>query len=540
MVSRDILHQIGYKDSFNTMPENPGNTPGFLKLSNEILLIIFGLIDSNTEKKSEDNTIFNLRLTCWRFCSLCEDKITRRTASVDFSRPESLALFRQVLSNPRIATSISEVNVRLHFYHPWIAASFDNFVAAIYSEWKQRCQTWWGIDATTDGRVTYEHMIDQYLQNHHDEVIKEQCLSNDNDCNIQAWSENISRQAYTIYREKYNSQIASHSNNAFAEKLTETMTKLPNLRHIALHDGVLENNYTLGREIDLADEQDLSTQAGILIQIFSRPMLWEEARWIEPTERIWPGVPIHLLVDIPLALGTSESLIIDRLSIQVSAAPEYTALQLSDDCLDRLSAAIKSMDLFQFTFQPRCRSGCGPWTTDEEGDSNYVVRTADELATVKRYIGAFFAAGTINAADINFGEFWHSLGCGSMLNAQISGNAFNWPLNSDLWSVSLIETHVTDVELGVLAKALQPEGQLSLFAVYIHHGLWRDALDRLKEGLRNPHSVCIRHPAGGEVLSPGDGRIKSIFSPRNNKEDTEADRYVMGKSLQNPFEIYKE
>lgn len=315
---------------------------------------------------------------------------------------------------------------------------------------------------------------------------------------------------------------------------------LPNLRQVALHDGVLENNYDLGREIDSADEHDLSTQAGILIQIFSRPMLWEEARWIEPTEFIWPGVPIHLLVDIPLALGTSESLIIDRLCIHVSAAPEYTALQLSDDCLDRLSAAIKSMDLFQFTFQPRCRSGCGPWTTDEEGDSNYISRTADELTAIKRYISAFFAAGTINGADINFGEFWHSLGCGSMLNAQTSGTAFTWPFNSDLWSVSLIETDVTDVELGTLAKALQPEGQLSLFAVYIHHGLWEDALDRLREGLRNPHLVSIRHPAGGEILSLEDDQVKSIFSPRNNKEDTEADRYVMGKSLQNPFETFRE
>ncbi|KAI6762410.1 hypothetical protein HG530_008390 [Fusarium avenaceum] len=522
------------------MAEISGNTSWFLKLSNEILLIIFGLLDRETERKSEDKTIFSLRLTCWRFCSLCEDKIISRTASVDFSRPESLALFRQVLSNPRIATSISEVNVQLHFYHPWVAASFDNFVAAIYSEWKQRCQDWWGMDVMTDGRVTYEHMIDRYLQAHHDKVVKEQGPSNDNNCNAKAWSENISRQAYRIYRERYNSPTASHSNNAFAKKLTETIAMLPNLRQVTLHDGVLENNYDLGREIDSADEHDLSTQAGILIQIFSRPMLWEEARWIEPIECIWPGVPIHLLVDIPLALGTSESLIIDRLSIHVSAAPEYTALQLSDDCLDRLSAAIKSMDLFQFTFQPKCRSGCGPWTTDEEGDSNYISRTTDELNTIKRYIGAFFAAGTINAADINFGEFWHSLGCGSMLNAQIPGIAFNWPLNSDLWSVSLIETYVTGVELGVLAKALQPEGQLSLFAVYIHHGLWRDALDRLKEGLRNPHSVCIRHPAGGEILSLGDGRIKSIFSPRNNKEDTEADRYVMGKSLQNPFEIYKE
>lgn len=179
------------------MPEIPGNSPGLLKLSNEILLIIFSFISRNTDK-SEDKTIFNLRLTCWRFCLLCEDKITRRTASVDFSRPESLTLFRQVLSNPRIATSISEVNVRLHFYHPWIAASFDNFVAATYSEWKQRCQDWWGMDVMTDGRVTYEHMVDRYLKIHHDEVIKEHYPSNDNNCDAQAWSGNISRQAYKI------------------------------------------------------------------------------------------------------------------------------------------------------------------------------------------------------------------------------------------------------------------------------------------------------------------------------------------------------
>jgi hypothetical protein len=539
LASYDSARQIDYKEPFGTMPEIPGNMPGFLKLSNEILLIIFGLINSKTDK-SEDKTIFNLRLTCWRFCSLCGVKLTSRTASVDFSRPESLALFHQVLDNPRIAASIYEVNVRLHFYHPWIAASFDNFVTAICSEWKQRSQTWSGINATTGGRVTYEHMIDRYLQTHPDEVIKAQCPSNDNDCKIQAWSRNISHQAYKTYREKCNSQTSSHSNNAFAIKLTEIMAKLPNLRHIALHDGVLENNYALGREIDPADEQDISTQADILIQIFSRPMLWEEARWIEPTECIWHGVPIHLLVDIPLALGTSDSLIIDRLSVQVSAAPEYTALQLSDDCLKRLSAAIKRMDLFQFTFHPRCRSGCGPWTTNEEGDLNYALRTADELSVIKRYISAFFASGTINHADINFGEFWHSLGGGSMFDAQNLGIAFNWPLNSDLCSVSLTETYVTDIELGTLARALRPEGELSLFAVYIHQGLWGDALDRLRQGLRNPYSVCIRHPTGGEILSLKDDQVKSIFSPRDNKGDTKADQYVMGKSLQNPFETLRE
>ncbi|KAH6949118.1 hypothetical protein DER45DRAFT_495662 [Fusarium avenaceum] len=381
-------------------------------------------------------------------------------------------------------------------------------------------------------------MIDRYLQIPNNEAIEEQYPSNGDDYNIQAWSESVSRQAYKVYRENFNSQTESHSNNAFAEKLAETMAKLPNLRHIALHDGVLGNNYDLGREIESADEQDLSTQSDILIQVFPRPMLWEEARWIEPTEHIWPGVPIHLLVDIPLALGTSESLIIDHLSIHVSAAPEYTALQLSDDCLDRLSAAIKHMDLFQFTFQPRCRSGCGPWTTDEDGDLNYVLRTADELNIIKRYIGAFFAAGTINAADINFGEFWYSLGCGSMLNAEISGIAFDWPFNSELWSISLTETCVTDVELGMLAKALQPEGQLSLFAVYIHHGLWKDALDKLRAGLRNPSSVSIIYPAGGGIPRPTHNQVGLMLSPRHHKEDTEADRYVMGKSLQNPFETF--
>jgi hypothetical protein len=127
---------VVYKPFSTTMTALPENIPGFLSLSNEVLLAVFGLC-RNTEQKHLNDTISSLRLTCWRFCLLCSDYAICRCATLDFSRPESPKLFRQVVSNPRIAEGVCKVNVRLHFYHPWIAASLDNFISAILSEWEQ-------------------------------------------------------------------------------------------------------------------------------------------------------------------------------------------------------------------------------------------------------------------------------------------------------------------------------------------------------------------------------------------------------------------
>ncbi|KAF5562531.1 hypothetical protein FPHYL_5627 [Fusarium phyllophilum] len=341
--------------------------------------------------------------------------------------------------------------------------------------------------------------------------------------------------AYGKYKERHDSQMLSHGEGAFALVIAEILTRLPNIRHVLLHDGVHTNNYDLGRKFDPVDEHDSSAQADVLIQVLSRPMLWEEARWIQSNEFIWPGVPTRLLVDIPLALGAIDSLLIDQLSIHVSAAPDYTTMQLSRDERDRLSDAIKRLDPIQFCFQPRCRSGCGPWIRNEE--DNDTVRTASEMEVINEYLGAIFNAGCIAHADINLGEFWYSLGLKSMLAAPTSvGIGFTWPPGSDLRSIQLTEISVTTAELGALAAALNIESEVSLFMVHITVGLWRDALQILRDGLRNPQSVSIRHPIGGGVENFTQDQIESVFDSRHTEEGTKVECYVMGRMAENPLD----
>nr|RBQ87959.1 hypothetical protein FVER53263_20831 [Fusarium verticillioides] len=303
-----------------------------------------------------------------------------------------------------------------------------------------------------------------------------------------------------------------------------------------LRDGILTNNYDLGRKFDPVDEQDTLAQADVLMKVLSRPMLWEEARWIQPTEFIWPVVPTKLLVDIPLALGAADSLLIDQLSIHVSAAPDYMTLQLSREERDKLSDAIKRLDPIQFSFQPRCRSGCGPWVKSEE--DNDTVRTVSEMDVINEYLGAIFNAGCIAHADINLGEFWYSLGVESMLAAPTSvGIGFMWSPSSNLRSIHLTEISVTITEFGALAAALDIESEISLFMVHIRVGLWRDALQTLREGLRDPRSVSIRHPMGGEIRNLSHDQIESTFNSQYTEEGTKAECYAMGRTSDNPLNV---
>ncbi|KAF5694874.1 hypothetical protein FDENT_1003 [Fusarium denticulatum] len=392
------------------------------------------------------------------------------------------------------------------------------------------------IDINSGGQIPFECLIKRFANDiRTDDESTEPSITR-NKAGPTNWPDGILQRAYKKYKESYHSQMLLHDDGAFALVIAEVLTRLPNIRHVMLHDGVLTNNYDLGRIYDRVDEQDTSAQADILTQVLSRPMLWEEARWIQPSEFIWPGVPTRLLVDIPLALGAIDSLLIDQLSIHVSAAPDYTTLQLSRDEKVKLSDAIKRVDPIQFSFQPRCRSGCGPRVRNEE--DNNTVRTASEMEVINEYLGAIFNAGCIAHADINFGEFWYSLGLESMLAAPTSvGIGFTWPPGSALRSIQLTEISVTTTELGALAAALDIEAEISLFMVYIRVGLWRDALQALREGLRVPRSVSIRHPVGGEIQNLSGDQVESIFNSQYTEEGTKAECYAMGRTLDNPLAV---
>ncbi|KAF5676477.1 hypothetical protein FCIRC_7036 [Fusarium circinatum] len=513
----------------------PGGIPGLLKLSNEILLAVFEFCKS-TERKHQNDTISSLRVTCKRFCLLCGDYAVRRCGILDFSRPESVVLFRQVLDNPQIADGVREVNVRLHFYHPWIASSLDNFTAAILSEWGQRTRIFDAVDSKSGGQITFESLMQRFINDihmHNAESVERS--TSRNAANQTGYPSGILEHAYGRYKERYDSQMRFHGDGAFAVGIAEILARLPNIRHVMIHDGVLNNNYDLGRKFDPLDEQDTSAQANILIQVLSRPMLWEEARWIQPNEFIWPGVPTRLLVDIPLALGAVDTLLIDQLSIHVSSAPDYTIIRLSSDERDKLSDAIKGLDLIQLSFQPRCRSGCGPWIRNEE--DNDTARTATEMEVINEYLGVIFNAGCITSADINLGEFWYSLGLKSILDAPTSvGTGFTWSPGLDLHSIHLTEITTTTTELVALAATLGVGSEVSLFLVHIRVGLWRDALQTFREGLRDPRSVSIRHPIGGEIQDLTSDQVESIFNSRYTEDGTKAECYAMGRILDNPLD----
>ncbi|KAF5970359.1 hypothetical protein FCOIX_10451 [Fusarium coicis] len=513
----------------------PEGMPFFLNLSNEILLTLFRLCKT-AERKQRNDTISQLRLTCQRFCQLCSDYAVRPCGTLDFSRPESVRLCRQVLGNPRIAEGIREVNVRLHFYHPWIATSLDNFTAAVWSEWVQRTQMFDDIiEIDSGGQSTFECLIQRFandIQIHNEST--EPSITRNKAAQAN-WTNGILQRAFERYKESYDSQMLLHGGGAFEIEIAEMLTRLPNIRHVMIHDGVLTNNYDLGHKFDPVDELDTAAQADILIQVLTRPMLWEEARWIRPNEFIWPGVPTRLLVDVPLALAAVDSLLIDQLSINVSAAPDYMTLQLSRDEKDKLSDAIKRLDPIQFSFQPRCRSGCGPWISN--ADDNDTVRTASEIGVINEYLGAVFNAGCITHADINLGEFWYSLGLKSILDAPTSvGIGFTWPTGFDLHSIHLTEITITTTELGALAAALGVRSEISLFLVHIRAGFWRDALYILRNGLRDSRSVAIRHPIGGEIQNLSGDQVESIFNSQYTYEGTKAECYAMGRILNNPLD----
>jgi hypothetical protein len=392
------------------------------------------------------------------------------------------------------------------------------------------------IEIDSGGQITFECLIQRFandIQIHNEST--EPSITRNKAAQTN-WTNGILQRAFERYKESYYSQMLLHGGGAFEIGIAELLARLPNIRHVMIHDGVLTNNYDLGHKFDPVDELDTAAQADILIQVLTRPMLWEEARWIRPNEFIWPGVPTRLLVDIPLALRAVDSLLIDQLSIHVSAAPDYTAMQLSRDERDKLSDAIKRLDPIQFSFQPRCRSGCGPWIRN--GDDNDTVRTVSEMGVISEYLGAVFNAGCIAHADINLGEFWYSLGFQSMLAAPTSvGIAFTWPSGSALRSIQLTEISVTTTELGALAAALDIESEISLFMVRIRVGLWRDALQALRDGLRDPRSVSIRYPIGGELQNISGDQVESTFSSHYTEEGTKAECYAMGRMLDNPLDV---
>lgn len=518
--------------------------PGIFRLPNEILSAIFALQDANDETSPSPCTeVYSLRLSCRRFCGLCNHLIVRRSTTVDISRPDTLARLRTVAENPILAAGLHEVHVRLHFYHPWVAASFDNFRSSVISEWQQRRQDWYESDLNSRQRVTFHdilvHLLDQLdvadeTQGEVHEMEEEADSANSAPRPIKTL-----RRAYDVYKKGFEAQDLQLSNGKFEQELAKTLSHLPNVRHLTLHDGDLNNNYDPGTNIRAMDAEDIRAQEETLVKVLSRPMVWEDAHWIMPHDDIWPGVPINLLVNIPLAIGKVDGVIIDYLSIRVSVAPDYTLLDLDTNRLNQLSAAVRAMEVFQFTFQPRCRNGSGPWEVDDQGTPVFITRKLGELHCINQYLGAFLAAKCIHHVEISLHDFWISAGM-SIFGAPTSlGAAFSWPLGSKLAYVSLQAVCLVGEELGRLARSLLPESEIDLCEIRLREGTWRDVLDTLRQGLRNPRHVRIRFPLGGdEIDMVGEDDFLFVFNDgESSSGDSQVERFVKGEDIENPLQF---
>ncbi|KAH7144137.1 hypothetical protein B0J13DRAFT_554754 [Dactylonectria estremocensis] len=521
-------------------------TPGVLRLPNEILCAIFTLrAKADSENISPNAGICSIRSSCRRFCDLSTHLIVRRDTVVDYSRPDTLIRLQTVLGNPLLVAGIKEVNVRLHFYHPWVAESFENFTASVLSEWKQKRSSWWVPECRTQGEVAFRAVIYDFFgdllkdiksapkrqrqQGRHSDPVEEVYLTTK-----AGPSRKVILEAYNVYKKMFESQRL-FDNGLFETTLAETLSKMPNLRALTLHDRDLYHNHDPDRRMDEV-ENDVEAQENRLFKLFSRPMIWEDARWIRPRSKIWPGVPINLLTTIPIAIGNRPGIIVDNLSIQVTAAPDYTLLDVDPVRLGQLTAAVKAMEVFQFAFQPRCRSSCGPWEVDYHGLPEYEDRKPDEWRRINQFLGAIVAAGCFYGVEICLDEFWFSIGVDSIGDLHSLGADFPWPVASELASVTLSQVSLSSSELVVVANGLLASGEMRLQEVRLREGTWRDALDTLRQGMQSPRRVYIAYPLGGGTFRM-DHELKDFAFGRevSTWQLSRAERFVGGEDIPNPL-----
>lgn len=516
---------------------------GILNLANEILLSICELICKASDTPRHCH-VASLRLVCRRFEEVTSHLLLRQT-TVDISRPETLRRLCGISENPRIAVGVREVYVRLHFYHPWIASTFDNFTASIKSEWMQRRERWWPGEYKTTGELVFNDIVCKFLDEL--EVLSsderhclEQAIAQDAELISAPWASQVLREAFQAYKTKSIAQDGILQSGNFAQTLAGAFSKLPKATHLMLYDGEMTNNFDPGSRIRV-DASDQKGQQKALIKILSRPMLWEDARWVAPAEKIWPGVPLELLLDIPVAIGKLHGIVLDQLSINVSSAPDYTGLAADQERLNQLSVAATSMSLFQITFQPRCRSGCGPWAVDENFQTMYTVRSVEEIRAINQYLGALVNTKSMYDVNINLGEFWFSAGMESFQDAPASlGVDFQWPVKSELTSVFLNEVSMTEKEIETLAKSLCDEAELRLTIIFLRRGIWSSVLDTLRRELEVPREVHIRHPLGGGINELSSEQVSFVFDTNPDSsygENSRADCYAKGISPLNPFEL---
>ncbi|KAF6791648.1 hypothetical protein CSOJ01_14333 [Colletotrichum sojae] len=483
----------------------PESTSWFLKLPDEPLLVILDPGESaSTEQRREQAS--RLRPTCRRFRDISSRWLVHQT-TVDISRPETLDRFGAVAEDPGIALGIRHVYLRLHFYHPWLASSIDNFASAIYSDWSKRLRAEERHCLRRDPYLDVETMMDDFLGK------MEAAVNTANgavavrvDQLDDPAVKSVLADAHASYKAKFEAQDVVMQDGQFFKRFAKNFAALPmwQLHSLTLFDRDLTTNGPSWRSVKVGAE-DTTGQHDALLKVLSSPMLWEDARCVGTGEEIWGHVPVNVLADILIAIGSHEGVIMDELSILVSSAPDYRSLGVSSDRLQMLTAAVQSMDLWCFSFKPAAQS-------KHVVPGEVAGRTRHGMASLNQYIGAIVAAQSLGGFGIDLGEFWYSMGLENASEIPLSvGVDFNWPKCPNMHSISLAGLNLNAADSDKIGGALPGGFQLDVSDVYLREGTWADVLRYLR-GCQKPRGVSItwsRHNTRSDltpmgVLAPAD------------------------------------
>lgn len=477
-----------------------------LSLPNEILAMIIELVYDQTysserfTRKEKLSLIPNLRLTCTRFCDLSSHLLLKKV-HVDISQTETLTRLENIAARPNIARGIREVYVRLHFYHPWVARSLGNFIAAVKSEWQQRTHAY---PRSNIGPLGFDEIAKEFLkalpQSISETGDKYASSELSEEGNGESPRRNTSsslrpikvcKEAYDIYRSRFEAQQRVMTD--FSTNLAQHLSRLVNFTSFTLHDRELYNNWDPGSQIRIG-QADYQAQEDALVNVFSCPMLWEDAQWIQPAAEISSAVPINLLVDIPLAIAERRDIYISHFSVQVSAAPNYSQLPTGNqETKVSLAAAMEQMDIFQFDFQPCCRSGCGPWVEPMSPSTGISVH---EMEALDGYLGAITNNNSIEYYDINLGELWISAGVDSIqdLPSFLGRDWFSSP-RSQVSSVNLNQVPLRIRDFERLVNLVCDDGEIRLDEIFFYDSTWNqvwDILEKKKPKLRALYTSVMR------------------------------------------------
>lgn len=527
--------------------------PGILRLPTEILVSIFEFKDLQPKWK-DSGSIPNIRLTCRRFCALSAHLLIRKVY-VDISKSETVDRLQSIAADAGLSKGVREVYLRLDFYHPWVAASSKNFAASVESEWRQRTSSQDYVKE--DQELEFEQIARRFIRRLDQTVIDDAShhgLEQQSTDSVDTPSAHeirpnlVLHQAYKLYKAGYESQEGIMRNGNFNSVFSKSLSKFKDLRRVTIYDRDLHNNFGPGRLIRVPQE-DHAGQEAALVTVFSRPMVWEDAQWIQPNEEIRPGVPVELLVEIPIAIGTTKGVVVDYLDIQVTAAPDYTRLPTNPETLRSLSAAMDSMNIFQFGFQPRCASGCGPWTVDFDDDdaeelrrAGVNARSAAELQALDKYLGAILDCDYIGHADINLGEFWYSAGFDSIRQVPSSLGTCWFHKSARPRCLQLTQVPLTMADLErIVTKAMvivdddDDEIEINLTEVYLCNGTWKQFLETLRTAKRNDIKVVFSYPLGGG-MDEMDQEVYSEVWGRFEDGGSMVQQYIRGRTDRNPLE----